>query len=75
MAITLISLCKTRRSASREGLSGGSFQEIPFYPGGFFSPSGQQLSFPTSVMPNAKGTTMNGRVMPDTFTKGSSVCR
>lgn len=75
MAITLFNLCKTRRSASREGLSGGSFQEVPFYPGGFFSPSGQQLAFPASTLRDARGKTMNGRVMPDTFSKGTSVCR
>jgi len=75
MSISTFNFCKTRRAASRDGYSGGSFMEVPFYPGGFFSPSGQQLAFPASNLPVARGTTMNGRVMPDTYSKGSSLCR
>lgn len=73
MAIKVYNQCTTRRPATREGYLGSSFTFVPFL--GYWSPSGKQLAFPSSTLGVAKGTTMSGRTMPDTFSKGSSLCR
>lgn len=76
MAIRFFNMGAVRRPASRDGYAGGSFMEVPFYPGGFYSPSGKILSFPQSVIkPTNFQKTLSGRSMPDTYSKGSSLCR
>ena len=40
----LFNLCTTRRAATRDGYTGGSFMMIPFL--GLWSPSGQELTLP-----------------------------
>lgn len=67
----LFNLCKTRFAATRDGYTSSSFLMIPFI--GFWSPSGQELTFPDSNLKQATDVTLAGRTMPNTYV-GSNNC-
>lgn len=58
-----------------EGHSGDNvFMFLPFYAYGYWSPSGRQLTFLGSEIPQRSSRPVMGLARPDTFRKDASSC-
>lgn len=75
MSKALLPLCSVPKIAMRDGNTGAYARILlPFYEFGYWFPSGQQYTFPSSTAAQDPSMTMLGTSKPDTFTKGAGIC-
>jgi hypothetical protein len=75
MALQLLPLCDLPKVTTRDGYVGANAHFIlPFYQFGYWFASGQQYTFPNSLVAQDPSLTLGGTHKPDTYQKDCCSC-
>lgn len=75
MSTPLLPLCSVPKQTTRDGGTGAHpTLLLPFYTYGYWFPSGQQYTFPSSEASQQQGLTEQGTRQANTFIKAAGVC-